>query len=238
MNYLNIERLNQIDPEVFRAQKPYPWVNPEGLLAEEGYKRLRETLPDLSLFKSEFGHARKYGQKSHDRYVLEWREEIEIARPWTEFIAELQGEDYRSFLRRLLGTRAFALSFHWHYTPPGCSVSPHCDAQRKLGSHIFYFNTDQDWDPSWGGETLILDDGGGFHPNCAPRFEDFQRVVCSQSLGNYSLLFTRKGHSWHGVREIRSPEGALRKIFIVVISHARLVSRIRDSLFGGHVTGY
>jgi hypothetical protein len=27
MNYLNFERLNQIDPEVFREQKPYPWIN-------------------------------------------------------------------------------------------------------------------------------------------------------------------------------------------------------------------
>jgi len=33
----------------------------------------------------------------------------------------------------------------------GCAVSPHCDAVRKLATHIFYFNTEADWDPGWGG---------------------------------------------------------------------------------------
>jgi hypothetical protein len=35
-------------------------------------------------------------------------------------------------------------------------------------------------------------------------------------LGNRSPLFARKEHSWHGVREIRCPEGHMRKVFIVV----------------------
>jgi hypothetical protein len=238
MNYLNFERLNQIDPEVFREQKPYPWINPKGLLTETGYERLHETLPDLALFERQFGHGRKYDQKSHDRYELEWGEDLDVARPWQEFVAELQGEDYRNFLRRLLEHHALALSFHWHYTPTGCSVSPHCDAKRKLGSHIFYFNTREDWDPSWGGETLILDDGGRFHPNSAPNFEGFDRALDSRALGNYCLPFARKGNSWHGVREIRSSQGALRKVFIVVITHLRLASQIRDSLLGRHTTGY
>ena len=96
-------------------------------------------------------------------------------------------------------------------------MSPHCDNISKLGSHIFYFNTVEDWDPDWGGETLILDDGGRFDHKAAPRFEDFERIIASKALGNYSLLFCRKGNSWHGVRELGCPEGALRKVFIVAI---------------------
>ncbi len=42
MNYLNFERLNQIDPEVFREQKPYPWINLEGLLWDDIQQDIKE----------------------------------------------------------------------------------------------------------------------------------------------------------------------------------------------------
>ena len=35
-------------------------------------------------------------------------------------------------------------------------------------------------------------------------------------MDNRSLIFGRKGNSWHGVRDIRCPEGVFRKVFIVV----------------------
>src|SRR5262249_24417627 len=144
------------------------WINPEGLLTEEGYGRLLASLPDVSLFTSRFGMTRKHGQQSHDRLALEYHDGLGLARPWQEFITELKGAEYQHFLRTLMGTRAFELLFHLHYTPNGCSVSPHYDAHRKLGSHIFYFNTPEDWDSAWGGETLILDDGGRFNSKAAP----------------------------------------------------------------------
>jgi len=92
LTYLNLERLNQIDPKMFKAQKPYPWINPEGLLTDEGYQRLQGTLPDVSLFERRFDAQRKYGQKSHDRYTLEWRTNPPVAPPWKEFVAELEGQ--------------------------------------------------------------------------------------------------------------------------------------------------
>ena len=158
--YLDWDRLNAIDPSTFQSQKPFPWINPYGLLMEQGYRRLLETLPDVSLFTAIFGKQRKYGQQSHDRFLLLYHDALDITTPWKEFITELRGKDYQAFLRRVLGIRSFELLFYWFYTPTSCSVSPHCDSKRKLGSHIFYFNTLQDWDRSWGGETLILDDGG------------------------------------------------------------------------------
>ncbi len=238
MTYLDLERINQIDPVAFQSQKPYPWINPEGLLTAEGYRRLLDTLPEVSLFERRFGEGRKYGQKSHDRFALEYNDGLDVARPWKEFVAELRGPDYRSFLRRLVGVHSFELSFHWHYTPNGCSVPPHCDANRKLGSHIFYFNTEENWDPAWGGETLIFDDGGRLDRKSAPRFEDFDRVVGSVAPGNRSLLFARKKNSWHGVREIRCPEGVLRKVFIVVFNRSSFGHRIYSRLFGRHAVGY
>ncbi len=238
MTFLNLERINQIDHVAFQSQKPYPWINSENLLTEEGYQRLLDTLPDLSLFEQLFGKSRKYGQQSHDRYSLEYHDDLAVPQPWTQFVGELRGEAYRAFLSKMLGTKSFELSFHWHYTPNGCSVSPHCDVQRKLGSHIFYFNTEKDWDPAWGGETVILDDGGRFGHQSAPKFEDFDRAMGSVTLGNRSLLFARKERSWHGVREIRCPEGALRKVFIVVINRWSWVHALGSRLFGYHAGGY
>ena len=237
MMYLDWDRLNAIDPGTFQSQKPFPWINPYRLLTEQGHLRLLETLPDVSLFTSIFGKERKYGQQSHDRFSLEYHDDLDIAKPWQEFITELRGKDYREFLRRQLGVRSFEFLFYWHYTPTGCSVSPHCDSKRKLGSHIFYFNTPQDWDPSWGGETLILDDGERFDYRSAPHFDAFERVTAAEALGNRSLLLRKTAHSWHGVRELSCPKDRLRKVFIVVANRSTPIDRLQR-FFGRSPGGY
>lgn len=228
--YLDTQALDAVDGEAFRATRPYPWLNPAGMLTEDGYRRLVETLPPVEMFKPVFGKSRKHGQQSHDRYALEWHEGLEVSPEWRAFIDELRGPLYREFLARMIGHQAFDLRFHWHYTPNGCSVSPHCDAVWKLGSHIFYLNTAEDWRPEWGGETQVLDDRGRFSPRSAPAFEEFDRALTSESIGNRSLLFIRSGNSWHGVRPIDCPDGALRKVFIVVINRNSPWYRLRQKL--------
>jgi hypothetical protein len=238
MRYLNYEKLESLDAAAYQARNPYPWVNPEGLLTPEGYEALYLNLPDLSLFERHFGVERKAGQMPHDRYTLEYRSHVPVPGPWREFIEELRGERYKRALCRLIGVRNLDLNFHWHYTPDGCSVSPHCDATRKLGSHILYFNTEKDWKPEWGGETVVLDDHGRFDTNSAPAFEDFDSAEASVALDNHSLIFTRRGNSWHGVREIRCPEGAMRRVFIVVLNRADFFYRMRARLFGKDLEKY
>jgi len=237
MMYLDWEQLNTIDQVAFRSQHPFPWINPYGLLTEGGYNRLQATLPDVRLFTPVFGKKRADGKHSHDRFSLEYHDDLDIATSWKEFIAELRGTAYRGFLRRLIGIRSFELLFYWHYTPRGCSVSPHCDSKRKLGGHIFYFNTTQDWDTAWGGETLILDDGARFNFRSAPDFSDFRRVTPVEALGNRSLLFAKTPRSWHGVRELRCPQGYLRKVFIVVMNRYTPLDRLWR-IFGKSSKGY
>ena len=237
MTYLNFTRLSAIDPLQFQSERPYPWINPEGLLTTEGHEELLATLPDVLLFQQRFGITRAHGQHSHDRFTLEYKDDLPLAPAWKCFIAELQGTEYQSWLRRLFKVNALELSLHWHYTPNGCSVSPHCDAKHKLGSHIFYLNTQQDWKDDWGGETVILDDEGQFDRKSAPAFEDFKGTAASKALGNYSLLFARKGNSWHGVREIQCPPDHLRKVFIVVVNRFTLRDRI-TRFFGQQPKGY
>src|SRR5262249_38079522 len=101
-------------------------------------------------------------------------------------------------------------------------------------SHIFYFNREAEWDPSWGGQTLILDDGGRLKRKSAPSFDDFDSAIEAETLGNRSLLFAREGQSWHGMRKIECPDHAMRKAFIVVVN-ARVRTAARD--FVRHLRG-
>lgn len=227
---IQADRLAAVDPDTFRSTRPYPWVGMDGPLSSTAFEGLRRELPELQLMESSFGRRRAHGQSPHDRYVLEYHPDLPVAPLWHRFVGELEDGPYREWLAALFGTRRLRLSYHWHYTPSGCSVSPHCDARHKLGSHVFYFNTEDDWDPAWGGETLILDDGGRFRRDSAPGFEEFERSASAPTLGNRSLLFQRRGNSWHGVRPIASPEGRLRKVFIVVINRNDVPGRLRQWL--------
>lgn len=218
MQYIDFDRLDDIKTSTFQQAYPYPWINPYGVLTDEAYQRLYETMPTLDQMVPSFGKKRSHGQRPHDRYALEYNENVDLHPAWQEFIAELQSDRYHAFIRRMFGRGRFNLHFHWHYAPPGSSVSPHCDAKRKLGSHIFYFSPEGEWKPEWGGETVVLDDHGRFTTRSAPEFEDFDQQFAGQSIGNYSLLFQRQERSWHGVKEIACPEGMYRKVFIVVIN--------------------
>ena len=235
IKYLDFNKLEAIDEAEFRNAKPYPWVNPQGLLTDEGFARLLHNMPDQSLFEKKFGYERTAGQKPHDRYSLEYTTETPVPAPWKEFIGELCSERYRNVLARLFDARKINLRFHWHYTPNGCSVSPHTDSVREHGSQLFYFNSKDDWDPAWGGDTLVLDDGGRFKFKTAPSYKDFDNEIAAKSIGNYSLIFQRTHRSWHAVREIKCPEGRVRRVFIVVVSPENLYRTIRDRFMGKKV---
>jgi hypothetical protein len=219
MNYLNLDCIQKASHEAFQKQYPYPWVNFQGTLTAEAFDRLRATLPDVAIFDRKVGVKRGYGQASHDRYLLHYRPNLTLDPAWREFIGELEGPVYQSFLRRMLGVdKRFILTFEWYYAWQGCSVSPHCDARRKLATHIFYFNTESDWDTSWGGQILMLDDGGRFKPHSAPGFDDFKIGASLDPRGNGSLLFQRTEHSWHAVRPLQAPPDHLRKLFLITIN--------------------
>lgn len=235
---LAFRQLETLDPALFQKTEPYPWINPHGLLTDAAFRTLVRDLPDVSRFERPPDQIRKHGQRPHTRFSLEWEPGMELAASWDQFIDELRGPEYRDWLAGMIGTRWFSMSFHWHYTPAGGEISPHCDARRKLGSHIFYLNTDDDWRAEWGGETLVLDDSGRFAVNSAPEFEDFDASYPARTLENYSLLFRRRANSWHGVRAVQCPEGYMRRVFIVVINEASPWGRFRRWIKRKPVVGY
>ena len=144
-----------------------------------------------------------------------------VAQSWRDFVEELCAPGYRKFVCDLLGVSDVRFRFHWHFTPNGGEVSPHCDSKGKIGSHIFYLNTEDDWQWDWGGETVVLDDDGKFEAESAPAFEDFVAQYPADTRDNRSLIFGRRGNSWHGVKRIRCPENHYRKVFIVVYEEHR-----------------
>lgn len=218
MPYLDRACLDALSADAFQGRQPYPWTSLENILTPQGHEALRHTMPDTSQANKQVGIKRGYGQAPHDRYLLHYRPGLDISQPWRDFIAELNGPVYQQFLRRVLGPHHFIPTFEWYYAWQGCAVSPHCDAARKLATHIFYFNTEDDWDSSWGGDILILDSQRRFKPHSAPQFDDLKVAASLQPRGNGSLLFERTPHSWHGVRPLQCPEGKLRRLFIVTVN--------------------
>ena len=219
--YLNQTLMNSIDALEFQQKQPFPWVNPQEFIRAGAYRELLDSAPSLERFTASFGKQRKSGQASHDRYILDYVAGMELPGPWRQFMEEMLSDVYRNFICRLLRVSRVRLRFHWHYTPNGAEVGPHCDSRGKLGSQIFYLNSADGWDPSWGGETVILDDKGRFPTYSAPDFEEFDAQFPAQTMDNRSIIFGRRGNSWHGVKPIRCPEGKYRKVFIVVFEEYR-----------------
>jgi hypothetical protein len=219
--YLNTAYLDSIDEKAFQATQPFPWNNPQGFINPEPYRELLENMPKLEVFTSSFGKQRKSGQASHDRYILDYEKGVDIPAPWQAFVDEMLSDVYRGFVCRLLGVSKVRFRLHWHYTPRGAEVGPHCDSKGKIGSQIFYLNTEHDWKPEWGGETVILDDKGRFPTYSNPQFEEFDAQWPALTMDNRSILFGRRGNSWHGVKRIDCPDGQHRKVFIVVFEEYR-----------------
>jgi hypothetical protein len=222
MSYLNFETLKEVSAEAFKAQKPYPWAHMQSTLTDEGWHKLRQSMPDISQFYKMVGVKRGYGQGPHNRGILHYRPGVNCSEVWKEFIAELNGKEYDSFLRRMLGLRPeqeVILTMEWYYAWKGCSVSPHCDARRKLATHIFFFADDADWPREWGGDILILDDEGRWKAHSAPKFADLKVAASLDLRKNGSLLFERTEHSWHGVKPLASlDENIYRKLFIITVN--------------------
>lgn len=240
MTIINPAVLQNIDSLEFQSKKPFPWTNIQDFLTPCAFEELFATLPDASIMDREYGKMRGYGQKSHDRLSLQYRPGLELSQAWHEFIAVLHGDQYKEFLRRMYGLKKnepVVLTMHWHYARAGCSVSPHVDAKRKLGSHIFYFHKDCDWDESWGGQTVILEGKTALNPHSAPVFEDFETVACSKITNNSSFMFHRTDNSWHGVKPLLCPEDRMRKVFIVVVNKLTFQVRWR-ALRGKDADGY
>lgn len=217
--YLNFKNLAALDSNIFLNTEPFPWSNPQYILTQEGFKRLYNNLPDVDLFDKSFGLQRAHGQEPHDRYELYYSENLMLPVVWNEFIDELKSNKYREWISQYFDIKQpFTIRFQWHYAVNGCSVSPHVDSGKKLGSHLFYFNTSSDWREEWDGSTLVLSSATTKHnPSSAPTLDVFESKISTSILDNHSFIFKNEENGWHAMATLNIPKGVYRHMFAVVI---------------------
>lgn len=139
----------------------------------------------------------------------------DLPAPWQAFIEEIRGNTrYHGFIQRALGVSAMTVRFAWHLGFQGSEVSPHRDTDKKLGTHILYFNTTEDWSPEWGGRILVLGDKQVKRNN--PDITDFGSVSSVDICDNRSFLFKNTAEAWHGVDALRCPPQRYRRLFNVI----------------------
>jgi hypothetical protein len=223
--FLDYDVLASFPVDDFLAQRPYPWWNLSNAIRPEAFARLISAFPPLEMFEWHEDRERTYGQRPHNRYYLAYKSDRYPAYPglpmsafpdvWQGFLGELETSPaYHEFVSRCIGLTDAQVRYTFHLGVRGSEVSPHVDKGRKAGTHIFYFNTDDDWDSSWGGETLVLE--GNRADRGDPDFDDFATATKVENLGNRSFLFRNTDDAWHGVLPLTCPEGAYRRLFNVI----------------------
>jgi hypothetical protein len=226
--FLDEAVLEALSVEEFQSRQPFPWLNVARLLRPDAFSTLVRDYPPLSLFFWDEGRPGQHYQRSQDRWFLEYMPQ-ERARPgvartedlpdsWNAFIEELQtSAPYQAFVGRCLGRDEFVVRYNWHVGVTGSEVCPHLDKDSKVGTHIFYLNTTEDWDPAWGGATIVL---GDRDPSVSKSdWEHFGTATTVKSLGNYSFFFKNGPQSWHGAPPLACPVGRHRRLFNVVFEH-------------------
>jgi hypothetical protein len=225
--FLDEAALAALSVKEFRVRKPFPWLNAQ-VLKPDGFAVLARDFPPLSLFFWDEGRSGQHYQRPQNRYFLEYLPSQEtqpgaaraedLPDSWREFIDELASSaTYRDFVVRRLGRDDFVIRYNWHVGIQGSEVCPHRDKDSKLGTHVFYFNTTQDWNSEWGGATIIL--GAPDSAVEGPDWEDFGSATPVVCRDNFSLFFKNGPRSWHGVQPLACPEGSSRRLFNVVFEH-------------------
>ncbi len=219
--FLNTSLLHDFNAASFNSNRPFPHQSFQSFLTDDGFRELRENFPPLALFKKSTGRKPgKFNVMAYAPYIhfSPNRKCVPLKAlpgPWQEFIKELHGKEYRAFLKPLVGSPRFKLYFEWQLRRKDTDVSPHVDAPFRIANHLFYFNSSEDWDPAWGGSTLLL--GKRERSSAPPQFEDFGEQKEISFLGNRSLFYVNSPAAWHGVKKLDCPEGVYRRVFVVMV---------------------
>jgi hypothetical protein len=224
--FLDQDVLDEIARADLDASRPFPWLSIERLLTADGFDRLVAEFPPLSLFRWDEGLRGQHYVRPQDRWFLAYEpdrpsapgsaraEDLPVT--WRAFIEELERDrGYRKVLACSTGDRPARPTFNWHVGVTGSEVCPHVDKDSKIATHIFYMNTADDWDASWGGSMQVLD--GRPADVEYPDFDDFATMTTVDTLGNASFLFRNTPDAWHGVQPLTCPAGAQRRLFNVVL---------------------
>ncbi|GGJ75323.1 hypothetical protein GCM10010123_01670 [Pilimelia anulata] len=141
-------------------------------------------------------------------FTLEARNDITLRGPndpcpWQQLLRQLTDTPYRNALQALTGADLTdaVLKIAFYRYGPDAWFSPHRDDERKLLSHIFYFNTD--WPEDIGGDLLI---------NRSNRMLDTHTRVTPNA--GTSVVVVRSDNSWHAVQRVDADAGRTRQSLI------------------------
>ena len=237
-SFIDYQLIESFDQECFRQNQPFPWYNFHNFLTTEGFEQLLKDFPPLELFEKHQGLERVYGQRPHNRYYLAYETSVyhqiehkdqgivdykNLPTSWQMFIQELEtSQGYQNFIKSLFEVTDFQIRYAWHMGVTNSEVSPHRDAEQKIGTHILYFNTSDDWDTAWDGATLVL--GNKLNDAMNPDFSDFATVIPSQLTNSHSFIFKNTPNAWHGVKPLTCPEGNYRRLFNIIFEFPRAKS--------------
>ncbi|NES81873.1 MAG: 2OG-Fe(II) oxygenase [Moorea sp. SIO2B7] len=243
--FIDYDLLQSFNKQLFRSNEPFPWFNLHQFLTSEGFQKLYHDFPSLNYFEKHKGLKRVYGQKPHDRYYLAYETSKyhlhkrqkqgtvnlkQLPESWQRFVEELETSlDYQDFIKSLFEVSDFRVRYAWHVGVTNSEVSPHTDGPNKIGTHILYFNTSEDWNPDWGGSTLAL--GGKLTDVMNPDFTDFTTITPSQFLDNCSFIFKNTPNAWHGVKPLTCPQGKYRRLFNIIFEFSGPKRQLPQSAF-------
>ncbi|GAB3970366.1 2OG-Fe(II) oxygenase [Streptomyces sparsus] len=187
------------------SSEPYHWSTVHGLLPAEVRSRLRDTMPPLAEFTRSERTAG--GDKTYGMYVLPLVHRGEplpaldkAGSDWAEFTTAIQGEDYRAWVREVVGADVGDASFDvgLFVFRAGDWVSSHTDKSDKSATHVLYLN--EEWGAGDGGEFLVRGTAG----------DDAPVHAAISPGGGRSVLFARSDNSWHAVAPVAEGAPELR----------------------------
>lgn len=134
---LNTTKLNEIivnKKDVLKA-KPYPHLNPQGLIKDEYFPMLRDNDP---IVEKSFDNGRTNlmpeGFKAHIKY--EEMDLLKLPEIWKEFLDELEnGKEYKEFVSEFIKNKNFHIEYEWSYLSKH-SLHVHPDAERDRKSVV------------------------------------------------------------------------------------------------------
>lgn len=105
----------------------------------------------------------------------------------------------------------------------GC-VTPHTDNPDKIVTMVVSMAREGEWDPAYGGGTEVnrhkVPELSFNRMNGKAEFEDMERLDCFEFEPNQCVLFVKTFNSWHCVRPMHGPKGAMRRTLTINIETA------------------
>lgn len=195
---LNTEKLNDIilkKNDILKS-KPYPHLNPQGLINDEFFTLLRDNDPAIEKSIPGVLDSPPGGMKIHIKY--DQRDGLNLPEIWKEFLDELEnGKEYKDFVSEFIKRDDWHLEYEWSYLWKH-SLHVHPDSEKKLFTHLFYLLDETNWNEEYGGQTTVFYKHK-FGKKNSKEFEDYKKTWTPRIMGNYSFFFVRSKKSMHGV---------------------------------------